>query len=135
MPTTDSKNPLQTSVITNSFPIQRWCYILVSVDGQFIDYYLNGKLIKSEKKTFPPTQPSNINIVPTSGIYLGNSGVAPGIPFDAYISSLIKFDTPVDPQTAWSYYLNGNGISSYTGYNVDLTISQNHTNPHTYSLW
>jgi hypothetical protein len=135
MKVNDGKNTIQTSVITNSFPIQRWCYIIVSVDGQYIDYYLNGKLIKSEKKSFLPVLPSNIKINPQSGIYLGNSGVAPSVPFDAYISTFTRFIQPVDPQTAWSYYLNGNGLSNYSGYNVDVTVSQNHLNPTTYSIW
>lgn len=49
------------TTVTPNFPLQKWVQIIVSVDGQFVDYYLNGKLIKSEKKTTPLKAPIDIS--------------------------------------------------------------------------
>lgn len=119
----------QPTAITNNFPIQRWCFIVVSVDGQFIDYYLNGKLIKSEKKSTILATPPDGN----TPLYLGNT---PFLPFDAYLGRVIRWSSPVDPQTAWDTYLSGNGVSSsVTPYHANLSIMKDHVTTSTYKLW
>ena len=44
-----SDNTTSSTIITNNFPLQKWVYIIVSLDNQFLDVYLDGKLIKSAK--------------------------------------------------------------------------------------
>jgi hypothetical protein len=108
--------------ITSNFPLQKWCQIIVNVDNQFVDYYLNGKLIKSEKKQKLLTTPSDISLG-TSNIYLGNSANSPYVVFDAYVSKLQYWSSPIDPQTAWNSYLSGNGQNSMIGwYNLNLQV-------------
>ena len=122
-------NSVQTTPITNNFPIQRWCFIIVSVDGQFVDYYLNGKLIKSEKKTLMMATPPDVN----TPLYLGNN---PFIPFDAYLGRVIQWTNPIDPQTAWTTYLNGNGLSSnISPYHANLSFIKDNVTSSTYQLW
>jgi hypothetical protein len=75
-PTTPVK---ETLTITDNFPIQKWCYIIVSVDNQFVDVYMDGKLVKS-KRFYTVTGSGNTssgNMPKTPGditvpVFLGN---------------------------------------------------------------
>jgi hypothetical protein len=134
-----ANNVATTAVISNNFPIQKWCQIIVNVDGQFVDYYLNGKLLMSEKK--PPTNllaiPSDISKA-TSNIYIGNSN--PAYPqysaFDAYVSNLQYWGKPIDPQTAWNSYLSGNGQNAVLGaYNLNVQLLKNNMLQNSFSLY
>jgi hypothetical protein len=97
--------------ITKNFPIQKWVYVVISVDSTTVDCYLDGKLVASRKLTNVVTIPSNysITIGPT--------------PLDTYITGFKYYDTPLNPQQVWSYYMAGNG---YAGgkYSVDLAIKK-----------
>jgi len=140
-----------TTTITDTFPLQRWVHILVSVDGQYIDYYLNGKLIKSEKKSYIPTTPAGYGAdlktvdVP---VYLGNSGVsAAGNPKDAtyasngnnagykaFLTKFTRWTTPLDPQSVWNEYTSGNG-GAYFPYSVRLDLLKNNNIESSYQMW
>ena len=107
--TADSTNVL---TISNNFPIQRWVYIIVSVDGQVVDCYLDGKLVKSQQLTSMPK---------VDGKYDINYGN-----FDAFLTLFSKTNTATDPQSAWNEYMSGNGFSSISsipayGFNVSVT--------------
>ena len=103
--------------------------IIDNILNQFIDYYLNGKLIKSEKKSTILATPPDGN----TPLYLGNT---PFLPFDAYLGRVIRWSSPVDPQTAWDTYLSGNGVSSsVTPYHANLSIMKDHVTTSTYKLW
>jgi len=138
------------TVITDTFPLQRWVHILVSVDGQYIDYYLNGKLIKSEKKSYLPTTPSSgkaadgkLVSVP---VYLGNSGNAAEPNdninpdpkntkgFAAFLTKFTHWTTPLGPQSVWSEYTSGNG-GSYFPYSVRLDLLKNNNIQSSYQMW
>ena len=127
----------QQTIITNNFPMQRWCFIIVSVDNQFVDYYLNGKLVKSEKKQMMMMMPPDAG----TGLTLGNSPKdsfvnMPFVPFDAYLGKVIHWQTPVDPQTAWTTYLNGNGVSNKIfPYHANLSFIKDNVTTGTYSLF
>lgn len=120
------KVPLSTTtLITDNFPIQKWVYVILSVDNQFLDCYLDGKLVKSsriyvvdsvKKMTYIPLAPSA-----TTPILLG------AIPFDAAVSRFNRWTHPMDPQTAWDNYMKGNGNRSIMSatYGADLSIKQN----------
>lgn len=103
----------KTITITDNFPLQRWVYIIVSLDNQFIDCYLDGKLVKSSRLysvyaggTIIPATPGSD--AATSPIVLGSS-----IPFDAVVSKFIRWNTPMDPETAWKTYLSSNSTSIF----------------------
>ena len=83
-------------VISDNFPLQTWQHVIISVDNNFIDVYLNGKLVKSIKDTIEPPSP-------TSNIDFSKS------PFKAHLAKFSRTITPTDPQTAWDNYLAGNG--------------------------
>jgi hypothetical protein len=123
-------------LITNNYPIQKWCYIVISVDSSFIDCYLDGKLILSHKTFLPnpiggsastniyPAMPpdigqsSSVNSGNSSGsganVILGGTdsgGVSQPIytNFDAAVNKFTRWSTPVNPQIVWDTYIAGNG--------------------------
>jgi hypothetical protein len=86
-----------TSVeVSDNFPLQTWQHVIVSVDGKYIDVYLNGKLVKSiNDNVESPSLTSVVNFSTT--------------PFKTYLAKFTRTITPTDPQTAWNSYLAGNG--------------------------
>ena len=47
--TTNNANNNDIIEITQNFPVQKWNYVTISVDNNYVDLYLDGKLIKSIK--------------------------------------------------------------------------------------
>lgn len=128
-----------TMLVTKNFPLQKWVSIAVSVDNQFMDVYLDGKLVKSQRfykqtgstSNFPVTHPNSTS----APIYLGNN---PFVPFDAYISEFKRWTVPIDPDSAWKNYLDGNGTSSLTkafsSYGVDVSVLKNNVEQASFSF-
>lgn len=120
--TPDNKDTFHV-LITDNFTLQRWVYLVISVDNQFVDLYLDGKLVKSVKMVNLPYQ-DNKNVVNTTitadmakSLNAVNFGVLPG----TYIANFQRWETPLDPQSVWNYYMQGNGQSSkLLNYNVNL---------------
>ena len=71
-------NP-HTITVTNNFPIQKWVYIVVSVDHTLIDTYLDGKLVKSHQ-VFTLGGPAGAPTIATP------EGTLTSGKFDAYIA-------------------------------------------------
>lgn len=130
--------PVETMTITTNFPLQKWVCIAISVDNQFVDAYLEGKLVKSQRfytsttangvvtTTIPSIPPDTT----ASPIHLGNSGVAGAFsPFDAFTAEFKRWSVPIDPQSAWETYLAGNGTNAlsraFSSYGIDVSILQN----------
>lgn len=99
--------------ITDNFPVQKWVYVIVSVDNQIVDFYLDGKLVLSKKLTNRLTTPTDSNIT------LGQDSNKP----DIYLVSPKRDPTPMDPQTAWTNYLMGNGMGT-TNSNIKMSYLQ-----------
>ena len=119
-----STNPdVQTITITDNFPIQTWTYVLVSVNNYYADCYINGKLVVSSQ-----LKSSSANITDTSDTnkrtltMFGNTNV------DVYITGLFWVSNPIDPQTAWNYYNQGNGNATSSGvsntYHLEVDLSK-----------
>lgn len=152
-----SDNTTASTVIANNFPLQKWVFIIASLDNQFLDVYLDGKLVKSAKLTnsnnvtFPIIPPA------TPFVYLGNNngedklynGVsgAGNLPtvtassssgFDAYVTYFYRWTAPMDPGTAWQYYMKGNGQNTILGamnnYGVQMQVIQNDVVASTYRI-
>jgi hypothetical protein len=135
---TMSDGTTQTAIATTNFPMQRWVFLAVSADGQYFDIYMDGKLVKSQRmytggatSGVGPKVPGDATIP----MYLGNS---PGMGMDAVITSFTRYTTPIDPQTAWTTYMAGNGTSSWNpfgNYNVNIDILKNASTQSTITLW
>lgn len=119
-------SPTSTVTVTNSFPIQKWVYIVVSVDGTTMDAYLDGKLVLS-KQLINPTVSNT-----TADLKLGDATNNP----DIYLTKVNWWPTAMNPQLAWNYYLQGNGLSSSSSnYNVKLEVLQDNVQQKQFTLF
>lgn len=114
---------IETVTITSNFPIQKWVYIIVSVDSKLVDTYIDGKLITSQELKALP-------YVSDTDIYVGN--------FKAYAAQFQRWTTPMDPQTAWKNYMSGNGGSALTkmfsSYGIDVTFKKDNVEQNKFKL-
>jgi hypothetical protein len=140
---------IDTMTVTENFPLQKWVSIAVSVDNQFVDVYLDGKLVKSKRfyKT-TGTAPNTRGIFPkvpldaaSSPVVLGNISVATVAtvatpasasaftPFDAFVAEFKRWTVPIDPDSAWDNYLAGNGTNgvsrAFSSYGIDVAVLKN----------
>jgi hypothetical protein len=115
--------PSETITITNNFPVQKWAYIIISVDNKIVDCYIDGKLVTSQ-------QLQNQPIVTDSDIFVGN--------FNAHLAKIQRITSPVDPQTAWSNYMSGNGGNSlkkmFSSYEVDISFKKDNVEQQKFSI-
>lgn len=113
----------ETVAITSNFPIQKWVYIIVSVDSKLVDTYIDGKLITSQELKALP-------YVSDSDIYVGT--------FKAYAAQFQRWTSPMDPQTAWTNYMSGNGGSGlnkmFSSYGIDVTFKKDDVEQNKFKL-
>lgn len=114
-------------IIMQNFPLQKWVYIIVSIDTQYLDVYIDGKLVRSIQLKKSVLMGLT---APTSG------GVTAG-PFKNTVVTYFNvwLSNAVDPGTAWKYYMKGNGMNNSIGYGADLQLLQNNTVKSTYKLF
>ena len=120
--------------ITDNFPLQKWVYITISVDNQYVDAYLDGKLIKSGRMFNGESTPYAVPRTPgIDEIILGG-----GSHFDAYISNFKHWTEPIDPQITWNEYMEGNGQSSLasvlSSYGINMAITKDNVEQSKYKL-
>jgi hypothetical protein len=95
---------------------------------------MDGKLVKSKRfYTITNSGQTTIGNMPktpgdiTVPVFLGNSDLSvPFTSFDAYAAMFKRWTGPVDPQTAWSNYMEGNGGNSLSktlsSYGINVAI-------------
>ena len=88
-------------IISNIVPLQTWASIIVSVNnGNSVDVYVNGKLVK----TFPL---NGVYLLPAGDVIVGGAtGTSTG-----YISTTLD-NKSIGPQDAWNIYSSGFGGGS-----------------------
>jgi hypothetical protein len=115
--------------ITDNFPIQRWCYVAISVDGTVVDAYLDGKLVLSKQLSSAPT--TNINLA-SSAIVIGDSVAK----HDTYVGLANRLEYATTPEAVWKSYLATAGSMSISSvYNLKLSLLQNNSETNSYKLW
>lgn len=114
-----SQKVQQRQLITNNFPIQSWTQVIVSVDNNIVDIYMNGKLVLSNVYSQGLRGP-NPDATGSNGLQLGDSSV----PFDATVANFQQWSNmAMDPQTAWNNYMTGNGqLMRLSSYNVKMEL-------------
>ena len=136
--------PTTTLEITDNFPIQKWVHIVISVDNQYLDAYLDGKLIKSgrlyseavtaDTTTGTTASPESTPKTPADEPMI----IGGGTTYDAYIAKFNHWSLPLDPQTVWSIYKEGNGqggMNDYiSSYGIDLSILKDNVEQSKYSI-
>ena len=104
-----------THVIMDNFPLQKWVYVVISVDNTVVDLYIDGKLIRSHKVDDIKQIDENSDIV------FGQ--------LDAFIAKMEREPKPMDPSYAWSKYMEGNGGNYFSrmlaNYGGTLTLTKN----------
>lgn len=119
--------------LTTNFPIQKWVYIVISVDNQYVDCYLDGKLIKSlQLGCLPATPPA----AGAGNIVLG--GVNPANNIDAFISGFQRWTTPLNPQEVWSNYMSGNGNTTnklFSSYGMSVALSKDNVQQSQFNIF
>ena len=133
--------PTTTLEITDNFPLQKWVHIVTSVDNQYLDAYLDGKLVKSGRLYNEAVVVNNVTTSPESTPKTpgdDNMIVGGGTTYDAYIAKFNHWALPLDPQTVWSTYSEGNGQSGMnnyiSSYGIDLSILKDNVEQSKYSL-
>ena len=112
---TQAANMSGSIVISNNFPIQTWVYV-VAVSSNYVDVYMNGKLVMSKKLNIP----SMSNAATDEPTFTFQKS-------DIYLSNLYRWDYPLDPQTVWNYYTKGNS-SAQGGPNLKTRSLKMHMN-------
>jgi len=117
-------NSIQTMIITNNFPLQKWVCIAISVDNQFVDAYLDGKLVRSQRFYDSKNNVMLASPPKKASLYLGKDSR-----FDAYATLFKRWTEPISPEAAWDNYMKGNGSSKMTSalndIGIDLSVLQN----------
>lgn len=106
--------------ITNQIPLQKWVYVVVNVNGDLVEVYLNGKIVKTVQiKDNALTS----NFSPTATLKVGDSALK------GYITQFSMIPELIGASTVWKNYLNGNGIGNqflnyFMPYNINMTVTK-----------
>jgi hypothetical protein len=98
--------------ITDKFPLQRWEYVIINIDNNFIEIYLDGKLLRSVKTPNPISTP-----VASSMLSFGKG--------DIYISAFNRNLYTIGQSDAYKNYLNGNNGLRLTNFGVSFDFLKN----------
>jgi hypothetical protein len=114
-------------IVTDNFPIQKWTYFTVSVDNQYVDLYLDGKLVKSYRISSPPMAPGDESAkIKIGGMATSSTGVITQ-GSDIFLASFVRWANPLSPQEVWNNYIAGNGgnifKNLFSKYGVKVSIT------------
>jgi Tfp pilus assembly protein PilE len=105
--------------ITNKFPIQKWCYVVVNVsDSKTCDSYLDGKLVSSQQISY--TSPNNQETDPAVTIEMGDDSNP-----DIYLGNVFRNTKYVSPAKVWKNYSSTSVPTSSSvipSYNVQFNL-------------
>ena len=96
-------NTSKEEVIVSSFPLQKWCHLIISVESnRVVDCYLDGKLVKSQKETTALTATTTASEIKEIERVENN----------IYVGFMERQPVTMDPATAWNLYSAGSGGNS-----------------------
>jgi hypothetical protein len=109
----------ETATVEN-VPIQKWTNVTISVYGQSLDIYLDGKLVQTK----PLANVAYIN--QEASVYITPNGG-----FSGWTSKFAYYPNALNPQEVWDIYSAGYGsswLSNLFGkYNVKISFLENGT--------
>ena len=83
-----------------NFPLQKWCNLIISLNGRSLDVYIDGKLVRTCVLPGVPKINSNASVY-----------ITPNGGFSGWTSNLQYFANPLNPQQAYNIYKQGYGGS------------------------
>jgi hypothetical protein len=142
---------VQLSSENESFPIQKWTYVVVSVSNTFIECYLNGRFVSATKVdtnglyVLEPKAGADIESGPTfrfgakgtkgdsidtlGKVVVGSGPIRTnGCP--VVLTGLSRWDSPLSAGDIYNTYMKGNGNNSqlWETYHMDINIKQGKNN-------
>jgi hypothetical protein len=132
---------VQLTSENESFPIQKWTYIVVSVSNTFIECYLNGRFVSASKVSsnglyvLEPAAGADIESGPTfrfgaKGSKMDSGFTRPnGCP--VVVTGLSRWDSPLSAGDIYNNYMKGNGNNSSiwgSAYHMDINLKKEKSN-------
>ena len=105
-------NVTDPAIVIPNFPLQRWVYVVISVDNSLIDLYLDGKLVRSIKTNY-------VGKVPSINDYF-QFGTG-----DIYIAGMNRIPNSSNTNTVFKNYMQGNASMKMPIYSVSLDFLKN----------
>ena len=129
-----------TIVITNNMGIQRWVNVVISVNANIVDCYIDGKLVTSQQLNsgsgMSPTTTIATNFSTASSSGAGGWNINFGVGPDIYISNFKRTAVSSDPATvATNYSVKPSGSKTATSYSGILQINKNNQPVSTINLF
>jgi len=102
--------------ITKQFPFQKWCHLVLNVDGPRIDAYIDGKLFRSKDMGVA------LPVSSTAAITVGNKRT------EGKITRFRRTGGNISPEGVYTSYMVGSGESmSASDYGVSVGFMKNDT--------
>jgi len=108
--------------ITENLPLQKWTHVIISTVGSTLEFYLDGKLVKTYTHIATPNVSANSNTT----IQIGTQDKP--VYHDTFISRMERIPQGVDAKTAFDLYKKGPGTGLNMGsskYDFSLKLTQN----------
>jgi len=110
-----------TNEIMGNFPLQKWVYVIISVDNKIVDLYVDGKLVRSQQLDSPPVSTD-------SDFNISYGSCNDGNKCKGHVAKFERIPQPMDPSTAWTKYMQGNGGSYFSkmlsSYGATVTLTK-----------
>jgi len=132
---------VQLTSENESFPVQKWTYVVVSVSNTFIECYLNGRFVSAVKVNtnglyvLEPAAGADIESGPTfrfgaKGTKMDSGSIrSNGCPI--VITGLSRWDSPLSAGDIYNNYMKGNGNNSSifgSAYHMDINLKKEKQN-------
>jgi hypothetical protein len=110
--------------------LQKWINLTMSVYGNTLDLYLDGKLVRTcIMKVMPPPLSANENVYVGGGYSTSPSFSPHDGDLQGYISNVVYKDTYFTPEEAWSIYsdgYSGSGMFDFLhSYKLNFSLTNN----------
>ena len=107
-------NGLKPLISIPNFPFQKWTQLVINVDGQSVDFYIDGKFIQNAKNS------TLINTSTTDPINYANQYTT------GHLTQFRRQSISINPQGVWNSYMMGSGQNvSLTNYHVNAQVTKN----------
>lgn len=117
--------------IMDNFPLQKWVCVVLSIDGDVVDIYIDGKMTRSERLAVKPDAPNKDDEIAYNKIDTDTSVI--------YLAKFEREPKPIDPSLAWNKYMEGHGGSYFSrllsNYGASFTVTKDDLDVRTFNLF